>query len=135
MEKERLKIKNQKEKLSINKKEGEKKEAKAIARFIHMTPRKLRLVLNVIRGKDAFKALSILKFIPKRASRPLEKILKSAIANAENNLKLNSDKLFISQAYVDQGPTMKRFMPRAMGRASLIHKRTSHITIVVSEKI
>lgn len=133
MEKEKSKIKNQKEKLTINKKE-EKKEAKAIVRFIHMTPRKLRLVLNVIRGKNALSALSILKFIPKRASRPLEKILKSAIANAENNLKLNSDKLFISQAYVDQGPTMKRFMPRAMGRASLIHKRTSHITIVVSEK-
>lgn len=109
-------------------------EAKAVARFVRMAPRKIRLVMDAIRGKSAGKALDILKFTNKRAATTLTKVLKSAIANAENNYKMNSDDLYISKAFVDQGPTLKRFIPRARGRASSIRKKSSHITIVVSER-
>jgi len=109
-------------------------EAKAHAKFIRIAPRKVQLVVDLIRGKQVGEAVAILRHTPKSASPIVEKLLNSAIANAEHNYSLDVNKLVISQAYVNQGPTMKRFRPRAMGRASRINKRTSHITLVVSEK-
>lgn len=108
--------------------------AKAVVRFSRIAPRKARQVIDMIRGKKVGDAQTILKFTPRFAAEVIGKVLNSAIANAENNHKMNRDRLYISEAYVDQGPTMKRYMPRAQGRASAIHKRTSHITIVVAEK-
>jgi large subunit ribosomal protein L22 len=108
-------------------------EAKAILRNIRITPRKARLVVDVIRGKRAGDALGILKFMPQHASREIEKLLKSAIANAEQKNIGDVDKLTIKLAYVDQGPVMKRGMPRAMGRANIIKKRSSHITLVLGD--
>lgn len=108
--------------------------AKAVVRFSRIAPRKARQVIDMIRGKKVGDAQTILKFTPRFAAEIISKVLNSAIANAENNHKMNRDNLYVSEAYVDQGPTMKRFMPRAQGRASAIHKRTSHITIVVAEK-
>ena len=109
-------------------------DAKAAVRFSRIAPRKARQVIDMIRGKRVGDAQTILKFTPRFAAEVIGKVLNSAIANAENNHKMNRDRLYVSEAYVDQGPTMKRFMPRAQGRASAIHKRTSHITIVVAEK-
>lgn len=109
-------------------------QAAAHARHIRISPRKVKLVLDLIRGKQVGEAIAILRHTPKSASPILEKLLNSAIANAEHNNSLDPNKLVISEAYANQGPTMKRFRPRAMGRASRINKRTSHITIVVSEK-
>ena len=109
-------------------------DAKAAARFVRIAPRKARIVIDLIRGKQVSDAQTILKFTPRFSADVIEKVLNSAVANAENNFKMHRDRLIISEAYVDQGPTLKRFMPRAQGRASMIHKRTSHITIVVSEK-
>ncbi|KAA8787634.1 MULTISPECIES: 50S ribosomal protein L22 [Paenibacillus] len=109
-------------------------EAKAHAKFIRIAPRKVQLVVDLIRGKQVGEAVAILRHTPKSASPVVEKLLNSAIANAEHNYSLDVNNLVISQAYVNQGPTMKRFRPRAMGRASRINKRTSHITLVVSEK-
>ncbi|ANY67055.1 50S ribosomal protein L22 [Paenibacillus algorifonticola] len=109
-------------------------EAKAHLRFVRIAPRKAQLVADLIRGKKVGEAIAILRHTPKSASPILEKLLNSAIANAEHNYQLDVNKLVISQAFVNQGPTMKRFRPRAMGRASKINKRTSHITLVVSEK-
>lgn len=109
-------------------------EARAIARYVRISPRKVRLVLNLIRGKRVDEALAILRFTPKRASEIVAKVLKSAIANAENNHGLNRDNLYVAKAVADEGPTMKRVLPRAMGRTDIMRKRTSHITIVVKEK-
>lgn len=109
-------------------------EAKAVARYIRIAPRKVRLVVDLIRGKQVGEALAILKHTPKAASPVVEKLLKSAIANAEHNYEMDSNNLVVSKIFVDQGPTLKRFRPRAMGRASRIHKRTSHITVVLNEK-
>jgi large subunit ribosomal protein L22 len=109
-------------------------EAKAIARHVRIAPRKARLVMDLIRGKQVGEAMAILRHTPKSASPVIEKVLNSAIANAEHNLSLDPNNLVISQAFVNEGPTMKRFRPRAMGRASKINKRTSHITLVVAEK-
>ena len=109
-------------------------EAKAVARTVRIAPRKARLVVDLIRGKQVGEAVAILKLTPKAASPIVVKLLKSAVANAEHNYDMDIDNLLISEAYVDEGPTMKRFRPRAQGRASQINKRTSHITIVVSEK-
>ena len=108
-------------------------ESKAIVRDIRITPRKARLVVDVIRGKRAGDALNILKFMPQHASKVVEKLLKSAIANAEQKNIADVDKLKITKAFVDQGPVMKRVMPRAMGRANIIRKRSSHITLVLGE--
>ena len=113
---------------------AEPREVRAVARFIRTAPRKLRLVMDEIRGLDVQKALSILKFTPKRAAKTLSRVLKSALSNAENNFHLDGDSLFIHKAFVDVGPTIKRWIPRAMGRASMVHKRTSHITFVVKER-
>jgi len=109
-------------------------QATAHARYIRLAPRKVQLVLDLIRGKAVGDAIAILRHTPKSSSPVVEKLLNSAIANAENNFSLDPNNLVISQAYANQGPTLKRFRPRAMGRASRINKRTSHITIVVSEK-
>lgn len=109
-------------------------DAKAVVRFTRIAPRKARQVIDMIRGKRVGDAQTILKFTPRFAAEIIGKVLNSAVANAENNHKMNRERLYVSEAYVDQGPTMKRFMPRAQGRASAIHKRTSHITIVVAEK-
>ena len=108
--------------------------AKAMARTVRIAPRKARLVMDLIRGKQVGEAMAILKFTPKAGSPIIEKVLKSAIANAEHNFDLDLESLYVSEAYVNEGPTMKRYRPRARGSASPINKRTSHITIVVSEK-
>lgn len=109
-------------------------EARAVAKYIRLSPRKVRQVVDLIRGKKVGEALAILKFTPKRASDAVGKVVKSAAANAEHNLEMSKDDLFIAEAYVDQGPTLKRYNPRAMGRADLMKRRTSHITVVVREK-
>jgi len=109
-------------------------QAKAVANTVRIAPRKARLVVDLIRGKQVGEAVAILKLTPKAASPIVEKVLKSAIANAEHNYEMHINNLVVEQAYVNEGPTLKRFRPRAMGRASQINKRTSHITIVVSEK-
>lgn len=109
-------------------------EAKSVARYVRIAPRKVRIVMDLIRGKNISDALAILRFTPKAASPILEKVLKSAVANAEHNYDMDVNDLYISQAFADQGPTIKRFRPRAQGRASRINKKTSHITIVVAEK-
>ena len=109
-------------------------ESKAIARYIRIAPRKVRLVVDLIRGKQVGEALAILKHTPKAASPVVEKVLKSAIANAEHNFEMDVNSLVVGTVFVDQGPTLKRFRPRAMGRASRIHKRTSHVTVVLNEK-
>ena len=101
---------------------------------MRIAPRKVDLVVDLIRGKQIGEAVAILRHTPKAASPVVEKVLKSAVANAEHNYDLDVNKLVVSEVFVDEGPTLKRFRPRAMGRASAINKRTSHITIVVSEK-
>ena len=109
-------------------------EARAIARFVRVTPQKARRVVDLIRGMEAAEAQTLLKFAPQAASEPIGKVLDSAIANATNNLNLDPTTLVVAQVFVDEGPTMKRFRPRAQGRAYRIRKRTSHITVVVESR-
>lgn len=109
-------------------------EVKAVAKYIRIAPRKARIVIDLIRGKNVAEAFAILKFTPKAGSEIIEKVLKSAVANAENNFDMNADKLYVSSAFVDQGPTLKRIHPRSRGQAFRILKRTSHITVMVEEK-
>lgn len=109
-------------------------QAKAVAKQVRIAPRKVRLVVDLIRGKQVGEAIAILRHTPKAASPVVEKLLNSAIANAEHNYEMEPDNLVISEVFVDEGVTLKRFRPRAMGRASRINKRTSHITVVVTEK-
>ncbi|GAB6099852.1 50S ribosomal protein L22 [Halanaerocella petrolearia] len=109
-------------------------EAKAIAKEVRISPRKARLVIDLVRDKKVAEAIGILKNTPKKAAEIIEKVLNSAVANAEHNHGMIADELYVSEAYVDEGPTMKRYKPRAMGQASPINKRTSHITIKVAEK-
>ncbi|MDI3257791.1 MAG: 50S ribosomal protein L22 [Kyrpidia sp.] len=109
-------------------------EATAVARYIRIAPRKVRLVVDLIRGKSVGEALAILKHTPKAASPVVEKVVRSAVANAAHNYDMDVDRLYISKICVDPGPTLKRFQPHAQGRAFRILKRTSHITVVVSEK-
>ena len=106
-------------------------EARAQARYVRVTPMKARRVVDLIRGLTAADAQAVLRFAPQDASEPVGKVLDSAIANATNNHNLNPDSLVVSEAYVDEGPTMRRFRPRAQGRAYRIRKRTSHITVVL----
>jgi large subunit ribosomal protein L22 len=103
----------------------------ARARYVRVTPMKARRVVELIRGRTAREALAVLEFAPQAASAPVSKVLASAMANAENNLALDPDSLVVSRAFVDEGPTLKRFRPRAQGRAYRIRKRTSHITVEV----
>ena len=105
--------------------------AVARARYVRVTPMKARRVVDLIRGRSAREALAVLEFAPQAASGPVSKVLASAMANAENNLALDPDSLVVSSAFVDEGPTLKRFRPRAQGRAYRIRKRTSHITVEV----
>lgn len=110
-------------------------EAKAIMRYARITPRKARRVVDLIRGKRAAEAMTSLRFMPYRGAKLVEKVLKSAMANAEQkNAHLDIDRLKVASAFVDQGPSMRRMEPRAMGRGNMIKKRTSHITIVVAEE-
>ena len=108
--------------------------ALAQVRYVRLTPMKARRVVDVIRGMKADEALTLLKFAPQAASEPVGKCLASAVANAENNKRLRRDDLWVTEAYVDEGPTLKRFRPRAQGRAARIRKRTSHITVVVESR-
>ena len=109
-------------------------EARAQARFVRVTPMKARRVVDLIRGLPAAQAQAVLQFAPQGASEPVGKVLDSAIANAANNHSLDPNDLFVSEVYVDEGPTMKRFRPRARGSANRIRKRTSHITVVVASR-
>ncbi|MGN0633035.1 MAG: 50S ribosomal protein L22 [Oscillospiraceae bacterium] len=109
-------------------------EAKAILRNARIAPRKVQIVLDLIRGKDYEVALATVKHTPKAASEYLEKLLKSAAANAENNHNMDKNNLYVAECYVCPGPIMKRIMPRAQGRAYRILKRTSHVTVVLKEK-
>ncbi|MBI2876753.1 MAG: 50S ribosomal protein L22 [Candidatus Tectomicrobia bacterium] len=106
--------------------------AKAVIRYIHTSPRRARQVVDLIRGKKAEEALAILSYTPRAAARIVEKLLKSAIANAGQNERIDVDSLVVARAWVDGGPMIKRFLPRARGRATPIRKRTSHITLVLS---
>ncbi|MCK9470483.1 MAG: 50S ribosomal protein L22 [Bacilli bacterium] len=109
-------------------------EAKAIARTVRIAPRKVRLVVDLVRGKNVADAAAILRLTPKASSVVVEKVLKSAAANAVNNLKMDQSLLYVKEAYVDEGPTLKRYLPRAKGSGNRILKRTSHITIVLEER-
>jgi len=109
-------------------------ESKAILKYARITPRKARRVVDLIRDKSAGDALVFLRFMPYRAAKYVEKLLKSAMANAEQKKAVNPEEMKIAKACVDQGPVMKRVLPRAMGRSNVIRKRTSHITLVLSEE-
>lgn len=109
-------------------------EVRAKLKFARLAPRKVRLVADLVRGKGSEEALNILSFTKKSAAKTVMKLLKSAIANATQKKTIDIDRLYIKKITVDQGPTMKRFQPRALGRATLIRKRMSHITIALDEK-
>lgn len=109
-------------------------EARAQARFVRVTPTKARRVVDVIRGMDALEAMALLRFTPQGAAEPVRKVVESAVANADNLDGTPADRLVVTKAYVDEGPTMRRYRPRAFGRANRINKRTSHITVIVDEK-
>lgn len=109
-------------------------EARAVARHVRVSPRKARIVVDLIRGKSVGEASTILKFTPRAAAEIVSKVLHSAVANAEKNQKLKAADLYVSQTFVDEGPTLKRIRPRAMGRAFRINKRTSHITVIVKQR-
>ena len=108
-------------------------EARAILKYARISPRKVKIVMDLIRNQDADKAMAILKFTPKSACEYMEKLLASAIANAENNHNMDVSRLYVAECSVSQGPTLKRIRPRAQGRAFRINKKTSHITLVLKE--
>jgi len=112
----------------------ETKEAFARAKYVRISPRKARAVIDLIRGKELREAEAILKFTVHKGTEPIGKVLKSAAANAEHNYEMDRDALYVKAAYVDGGPVLKRMMPRAQGRGDIIKKRTSHITIVIGER-
>ncbi len=109
-------------------------EVRATAKFIRRSPRKVRMVMDVVRGKQVLEALAILRFMPQGAAREVASVLASAAANAENNFQMAQDDLVIKQIYANEGPTFKRFRARARGQGASILKRTSHITVVVDER-
>ncbi len=109
-------------------------EAKAIAKYVRMSPRKARLVANLIKGKDIQEAEAILRYTPNKAAKVIQKVLLSATANAENNLELDKSNLVVKSAIIDQGSSIKRIKPRAQGRADRMVHRTSHVTVVVAER-
>lgn len=115
-------------------KEAKAPTVRATAKYVRISPRKLRLVTDAVRGKDIAAARATLAFTNKGGARVVDKVISSAVANAENNHDLSSDDLYISRIYVNEGPTMKRFRPRAMGRAYRIRKRTSHVTVELAPK-
>jgi large subunit ribosomal protein L22 len=108
-------------------------EAKAVAKYLRISPSKVRLVADLVRGKAVGEALTILRFTPKKGARLVNKALRSAVANAENSRTMDIDSLYIKTITVDAGPTLKRWRPRAMGRANRILKRTAHVTVVLSD--
>lgn len=110
------------------------KEARAKVSYARISSRKVKTVIDLIRNKNVGEALAILKFTPKAAADIVEKLLNSAIANAENNHEMDVEKLYVAEIFANQGPTLKRVMPRAKGRAFRIRKRTSHITVVLDER-
>jgi large subunit ribosomal protein L22 len=109
-------------------------ETRAVARFVRISPRKIRLIMDQVRGKQVGEALNMLSFAPQRGARILRKLLNSAVANAEQNADVDVDSLYILRVYADEGPTLKRWRPRALGRATRIRKRTSHLTIILDER-
>ena len=109
-------------------------EAKAVAKYVKMSPSKLKPVCDLVRGKNLSEALTILKFTPGKGSQIVEKVVQSAAANAENNHEMNSDALYVAEISANKGPTMKRFMPGSQGRASIILKRTSHVGVTLKER-
>ena len=108
-------------------------ESRAVARFVRVSPRKVRLIMDEVRGKKVEEALRLLSFSPQKGARLLKKLINSAVANAEANKEIDVDTLYIKRLYADKGSTMKRFRPRAMGRATRIRKGTSHLTVIVDE--
>lgn len=110
------------------------KEARAVARNLRVSPRKAKLVVDLVRGKSLGEALSILALTPNKAARMTDKVVRSAMANAENNHDMDPEKLYVDQIFADQGPTMKRYKAGPQGRAFPIRKRTSHITVVLKEQ-
>ena len=109
-------------------------ESRAVARYIRISPRKVRLVMDEIRGKMVEEVLNQLSFAPQKGAFILKKLINSAVANAEQNFDMDVDKLYIKRIFADEGPCLKRFRPRAMGRATKIRKRTSHLTVVLDER-
>ena len=118
---------------SLKRRENKDKRPRAVAKYVRISSRKVKVVIDLIRGKQVGEARAILLNTPKAASEPVIKVLDSAVANAENNLDMVKDSLYVAEAYADQGPTLRRFRPRAQGRATRIRKRTSHITIILCE--
>ncbi len=110
------------------------KRPRAVAKYVRVSPRKVQIVIDLIRGKKVDDALAILMYTPKSAAPVVEKLLNSAIANAENNLEMSRENLYVAEVYANQGPTLKRYWARSHGRADLIKKHTSHITIVLDQK-
>jgi large subunit ribosomal protein L22 len=109
-------------------------EASAVARYIRISPRKVRLIMDELRGRKVEEALNMLSFTPQKGGRILKKLINSAVANAQQNSGVDVDKLFIYRMFADEGPTLKRFSPRAQGRATRILKRTSHLTVILNDK-
>jgi large subunit ribosomal protein L22 len=109
-------------------------EIRAMARFVRISPRKVRLVMDEVRGKKVEDALNMLTFAPQKGGRLLRKLIRSAVSNAQHNNNLDPDSLVIKSVYADEGPALKRFIPRAQGRATQIRKRTSHLTVILDEE-
>jgi len=124
----RTKIKKERNKINVD------PRPRAIVRFVRISDTKARIVLEQIKGKDITTALGILKYSPRYAAEVIEKLLKSAVANAENNMGIDPDGLFVEEVFADQGPTLKRIRPRARGSANRIRKKTSHISIILNER-
>ena len=118
---------------AAQRRENADKRPHATAKYVRIAPRKVKIVIDLIRGKSVKEAEAILLYTPKAATEPVMKVLKSAVANAENNLEMNRDELYVAEIYANQGPTLMRFRPRAQGRASKIRKHTSHITVVLDQ--
>jgi large subunit ribosomal protein L22 len=109
-------------------------ESSAVAKYIRISPRKVRLIMDELRGRKVEEALNMLSFTPQKGGRILKKLINSAVANAQQNSGVDVDKLFIHRIFADEGPTLKRFSPRAQGRATRILKRTSHLTVILNDK-
>lgn len=109
-------------------------EARAIAKYLDISPRKARLVVDAVRGRPVKQALAMLEFMPNKSARHVRKVIQSAAANAENNYAMDVESLYVSTIFVDEGPTQRRFRPRAHGRVSPLLKRSSHVTAIVAEK-
>ncbi len=109
-------------------------EARSVAKYVRLSPLKVRRVVRMIRGRPVAEAQALLRFTSSRAARLVEKVLKSAVANAENNLELERDSLVVARAYVDEGPSTKRVQPRARGRADIVTRRSSHVTVIVADQ-